>query len=91
MKLLIVAKEQMLLSVSYTTFLKHIFLYADNCCGQNKNNVMMEYLSWRVITKRHTNIVLSFLVIGHTKFSPDWCFDLLKQNIERLMLVVLMP
>ena len=57
---------------------KEVFLHADNCCGQNKNNCMLWYLAWRAITGRHTDITLSFLVVGHTKFSPDWCFGLLK-------------
>ena len=53
-------------------------LHADNCVGQNKNNTMLHYLLWRVMTGLHKSIVLSFLVVGHTKFSPDWCFGLLK-------------
>jgi hypothetical protein len=52
---------------------KEVHLHADNCCGQNKNNCMMQYLIWQVLTSRHTSITRSFLV-GHTKFSPDWCF-----------------
>ena len=60
-----------------------LFLHTDNCCGQNKNNTMMQYLSWRVMTGRHTKITLSFLVVGHTKFSPDWCFGLLKQKYRK--------
>ena len=55
-----------------------VFLHADNCCEQNKNNYMLLYLCWRVITGRHTQIMLSFLVVGHTKFAPDWCFGLFK-------------
>ena len=31
----------------------------------------------------HTHITLSFLIVGHTKFSPDWCFGLLKQRLHR--------
>ena len=31
------------------------------------------------MTNRHTDITLSFLIVGHTKFSPDWCFGLVKQ------------
>ena len=27
----------------------------------------------------HTEITLSFLVVGHTKFAPDWCFGLFKR------------
>ena len=47
-----------------------VYLLADNCTGQNKNNAMMNYLIWRVMTGRHTNITYPFLVVGHTKFSP---------------------
>lgn len=60
-----------------------VYLHADNCTGQNKNNCMMHYLSWRVLTKRHTKITLSFLVVGHTKFAPDWCFGLFKRLYRR--------
>ena len=31
----------------------------------------------------HKHITLSFLIVGHTKFSPDWCFGLLKQRFRR--------
>ena len=48
---------------------------------QNKNNAMIQSLTWRVMTVLHSNITLSFLV-GHTKFSPDWCFGLLKKKFH---------
>ena len=35
---------------------------------------------WRVLVGLNENITLSFLVVGHTKFSPDWCFGLFKQQ-----------
>ena len=44
---------------------------------------MLQYLAWRGLTKRHTKITLSFLVVGHTKFSPDWCFGLFKRLYRR--------
>ena len=47
--------------------------------GQNKNNAILQYLLWRAITKQHSKITISFLVVGHTKFSPDWCFGLFKR------------
>ena len=28
-------------------------------------------------------ITVSFLIVGHTKFSPDWCFGLLKQTFRQ--------
>ena len=58
----------------------HVHLHADNCVGQNKNNTMLHYLMWWVMFGLHK---LSFLVVGHTKFSPDWCFGLLKQRFRR--------
>ena len=32
----------------------------------------------------HTEIIISFLLVGHTKFAPDWCFGLLKQCFRRM-------
>ena len=54
-------------------------LHADNCCGQNKNNAMVQYLMWRVLTCLHHSIGFHFLITGHTKFSPDACFGLIKR------------
>ena len=58
-------------------------LHADNCCGQNKNNAMLHYLMWRVMTGRHEAITLSFLLAGHTKFGPDACFGLFKRKFRK--------
>lgn len=44
---------------------------------------MIQYLAWRVLTHLHTKITLSFLVVGHTKLSPDWCFGLFKRLYRR--------
>ena len=30
----------------------------------------------------HKSVRLSFMMVGHTKFSPDWCFGLLKQRMR---------
>ena len=35
------------------------------------------------MTGLHKSICLSFLIVGHTKFSPDWCFGLLKRKFKR--------
>ena len=56
-----------------------LHLHADNCSGQNKNRFVMQYLAWRVLVGLNETITLLFLVVGHTKFSPDWCFGLFKQ------------
>lgn len=44
---------------------------------------MLQYLVWCTLTDRHTDITLSFLVVGHTKFAPDWCFGLFKRLYKR--------
>ena len=44
---------------------------------------MTYYLMWRVFTGLHHEIKLSFLIVGHTKFAPDWCFGLAKQRYRR--------
>ena len=41
------------------------------------------YFMWRTPTGRHTNITYSFLVVGHTKFAPDWSFGLFKRLYQR--------
>ena len=38
---------------------------------------MMQYLAWRVFAGLHKSITISFLIVGHTKFAPDWAFGLL--------------
>ena len=59
------------------------YLTADNCVGQNKNNALIHYLMYRVLSGLHTNIEMSFLIVGHTKFSPDSHFGLIKQRYRR--------
>ena len=44
----------------------HLKLHADNCAGQNKNNTMLQYLMWRVLSGQHKTILLSFMITGHT-------------------------
>ena len=63
-----------------------IYLDADNCTGQNRNCALMQYLMWRVLSEKHTKIMISFLVVGHTKLTPDWCFGLFKLLYRRTKL-----
>ena len=53
-----------------------MYLHANNCCGQNKNNTVFSLAYAKSIT-------LSFLPVGHTKFSPDRCFGLFKWLFKR--------
>ena len=38
---------------------------------------------WRVLVGLHEEITLSFLLVRHTKFAPDWCFGLYKQKYRK--------
>ncbi len=62
---------------------KWVHLTADNCVGQNKNNAILQYLMYRILTGLHDKIELSFLIVGHTKFSPDGYFGLIKRHYRR--------
>ncbi len=57
-------------------------LHADNCCAQNKNHHMIYYILFRVLHGFSRKIRLSFLPVGHTKFSCDWAFGLLKKRLR---------
>ena len=61
---------------------KRLIIHADNCSGQNKNNAMIQYLTWRVINNLHDQIKYCFMVAGHTKFSPDGFFGLIKLKLR---------
>jgi hypothetical protein len=61
----------------------HALLSADNCVGQNKNNAVIQYLMYRTMTGKHQSMVLSFMLVGHTKFSPDGFFGLIKKRYRQ--------
>lgn len=62
---------------------KHVHLHCDNCSRQNINKYVLWYLAWKVLVGVHASVTLNFMVSGHTKFAPDWCFGLLKQSFRR--------
>lgn len=62
---------------------EHALLTADNCVGQNKNNAVIQYLMYRVLTGKHKAVTLSFMLVGHTKFSPDGYFGLIKKRYRQ--------
>ena len=60
-----------------------VYLHADNCIGQNKNNATIQYLTWRILQEKQDSLTLSFMLPGHTKFAPDRHFGLLKKQYRR--------
>ncbi|KAF0530592.1 chaperonin: PROVISIONAL [Gigaspora margarita] len=63
---------------------KYLTIHANNCPDQNKNNLIMAYLAWQVIIGYHDRIKYSFMIAGHTKFSPDSFFGLFKLALVKL-------
>jgi hypothetical protein len=43
----------------------------------------MQYLLWRMMAGLNNKVEISFMLVGHTKFAPDWAFGLLKQTFKR--------
>ena len=43
----------------------------------------MQYFLWRVMAGLNKHIEISFMLVPHTKFAPDWAFGLLKQKFRR--------
>lgn len=62
-----------------------LILFADNCVGQNKNNAVIQYLNWRVRTGKNLSIEYNFMLAGHTKFSPDRSFGLVKIMYRKMI------
>uniref|UniRef100_A0A1X7TYN5 DUF7869 domain-containing protein n=1 Tax=Amphimedon queenslandica TaxID=400682 RepID=A0A1X7TYN5_AMPQE len=61
----------------------NIHFNADNCSWQNESDAVIQYLLLRVTTGLNASVSISFLPVGHTKFSTDWCFVLLKQKFRK--------
>ena len=54
-----------------------------SCIVEQIISLMNQYMMWRVLTGLHKEVTLSFMLAGHTKFSPDWCFGLVKQKLRK--------
>ena len=67
----------------YTLGESVLYIHADNCVGQNKNNTVMQYLCWRVLCGLNRVIKITFLPVGHTKFAPDAGFGMIKSKFRR--------
>ena len=48
--------------------------------GQNKNNYFSWYLLYRTIADLHKSVEYTFMTVGHTKFSCDRNFGVLKKK-----------
>lgn len=60
-----------------------VHLSADSHNGLSKTDCLLQYLAWRVYTKRHLKVKISFVMTGHTRLSCDWFFGLVKRTYRR--------
>ena len=66
--------------VSNNAKLGRLVVIADNCAGQNKNNCVIKYCCWLVEAGWCGEVVLFFLIKGHTKNECDSKFNKLKSG-----------
>jgi hypothetical protein len=71
--------------------IRHLYMHADNCGGQNKNRFVMSYLSYLVACGRFDTITLAFMLTGHTKCSVDGSFGCLKMHLHSTQRVETIP
>jgi hypothetical protein len=57
---------------------KQLMVYTDSCSGQNRNKFVHAYFVHRVCAGFHEEICWNFMAVGHTKFSPDRGFALIR-------------
>jgi hypothetical protein len=69
-----------LLDLSQQFKAKRILLNADNCCSQNKNNIVLWVLDLLVMLGIFDQIELKFLVKGHTHCTVDGGHGLIKKE-----------
>ncbi len=57
-----------------------IHLHADNCCGQNKNNIVMQFFLLMVYVGFLKHAELKFMIRGHTHCSIDGGHGIIKKE-----------
>ncbi|XP_061170719.1 uncharacterized protein LOC133180166 [Saccostrea echinata] len=67
----------------YGTGDRKITIHADNCSGQNKNQFVIGYLMWRIMTGQQDEITYMMQVPGHTRCIIDGGFALIKKLYRR--------
>jgi hypothetical protein len=68
---------------------KTLYMQADNCCGQNKNQFLFKFLAWLVAAApklglKLTTIEVNFGIAGHTKNFCDAIFGLVKRQLRKI-------
>ena len=65
------------------TWLRRVHLFLDNTSSTNKNCFMMAWAYEMIQQRRLSFFRISFLIAGHTKFSPDLLFSRIAQTYNK--------
>ena len=60
-----------------------LLLQCDNCPGTNKNNYLFQFIHFLVHKEKlFKEVIINFMIPGHTKFSIDGSFGNLKTSLN---------
>ena len=65
---------------------KRLVIIADNCPGQNKNNCVFKFCCWLVEAGWAKEVVMMFLIKGHTKNECGSKFNCLKKGLYSMII-----
>ncbi|XP_054287369.1 uncharacterized protein LOC129003147 [Macrosteles quadrilineatus] len=60
-----------------------LYLYSDNCTGQNKNHTMIRFLQYLIDSGRFKKIVYRLPIRGHSYLPCDRVFGVVKRKLRR--------
>ena len=67
----------------FLQWIRRVHLFLDNTSSTNKNRYLMGWAYEMIQQKKLSFFRISFLVAGHTKFSPDLLFSRIAQTYNR--------
>ena len=62
---------------------KILWIQLDNCWRENKNQILLAFLADLVWRKVFDDVQISFLIKGHTHFSPDQMFSRISVRLTK--------
>ena len=60
-----------------------LVMNANSCAAQNKNNAMVSFRKSRIAAGRHKQVIMRFMVKGHTRFSVDAGFGNVRSALNK--------
>lgn len=64
--------------------IENLYIFGDNCSGQNKNNTLIRFVMALTETKRFKKVILCFPQRGHSFMPNDRDFGVIKRNLRKI-------